>query len=519
MTPHPSSPVVSGPSGALFLSSAQRDVPAGVVVFLVALPLCLGIAQASGAPLLSGLIAGIVGGLLVTAISSSQLSVSGPTAGSTAVVATGIGALGFRGFLLALVLAGVMQILLGVFRLGSIAHFFPSPAIKGMLAAIGVLIILKQLPHTIGYDKNWEGSLTSGGARISEEVPALNAVTPAAVVVTLLCFGLYAVWSKVQKLPGLKFVPAAMGAVVVGALVVAAWPGAPLQPEHMVALPVFKSVGDIGAAIVSPDWGLLTDGKVWNTAITVCIVASIETLLCLEAVDRLDPERRISPPNRELIAQGAGNLVSGLLGGLPMTSVIVRSSVNVQAGARTRLSSIVHGFLLLVSVLFLASLFNRVPLASLAVVLLVVGAKLTPMKLWRSMWRAGYSQFVPFAITVGAIVTTDLLRGTIVGLLVGLAFSIRRQQENSIVKVEEGQQVVIKFTKDMTFLQKAALKDTLRALPNGVAVTIDRAACDFIDDDIEEILMEFSETASLRDLTVQEVLSDEARARRGLLSS
>ncbi|MBM4363464.1 MAG: SulP family inorganic anion transporter [Deltaproteobacteria bacterium] len=490
-----------------------------MVVFLVALPLCLGIAQASGAPLLSGLIAGIVGGLLVTAISSSQLSVSGPTAGSTAVVATGIGALGFRGFLLALVLAGVMQILLGVFRLGSIAHFFPSPAIKGMLAAIGVLIILKQLPHTIGYDKNWEGSLTSGGARISEEVPALNAVTPAAVVVTLLCFGLYAVWSKVQKLPGLKFVPAAMGAVVVGALVVAAWPGAPLQPEHMVALPVFKSVGDIGAAIVSPDWGLLTDGKVWNTAITVCIVASIETLLCLEAVDRLDPERRISPPNRELIAQGAGNLVSGLLGGLPMTSVIVRSSVNVQAGARTRLSSIVHGFLLLVSVLFLASLFNRVPLASLAVVLLVVGAKLTPMKLWRSMWRAGYSQFVPFAITVGAIVTTDLLRGTIVGLLVGLAFSIRRQQENSIVKVEEGQQVVIKFTKDMTFLQKAALKDTLRALPNGVAVTIDRAACDFIDDDIEEILMEFSETASLRDLTVQEVLSDEARARRGLLSS
>ncbi len=509
-------PSTKSATSGLF-SSLSRDVPAGAVVFLVALPLCLGIAQASGAPLLSGLIAGVVGGLVITAISRSALSVSGPAAGLTAVVAVGITSLGFRGFLLALVIAGALQALLGVLRLGSIAHYFPSAVIKGMLAAIGILIIIKQLPHAVGYDKDWEGDMQGGGAALLDALPALNAITPAAVAVTVACFALYFAWPRVQKLPGLKFVPAAMGAAAMGAVVTLFWPGVPLAAEHMVALPIFNSLSDVASAIVMPDWSMVRDGKVWSTALTICIVASIETLLCLEAVDRLDPERRISPPNRELIAQGVGNLVSGLIGGLPMTSVIVRSSANVQAGARTRLSAMVHGALLLVSVLFLASIFNRVPLAALAVVLLMVGAKLTPVSLWKNMWRAGYTQFVPFAATVVAVVSTDLLKGTLIGLVIGLVFAIRRQQQNAIVQSEDGSAVTIRFTKDMTFLQKAALKETLRQLPEGVTVTLDRTACDFVDDDIEELLVEFNQSAAGRRITVQETLSAAVQARRALL--
>ncbi len=500
-----------------FFASLNRDLPAGVVVFLVALPLCLGIAQASGAPLLSGLIAGVVGGIVITAISRSALSVSGPAAGLTAVVFTGIATLGFRAFLLALVIAGVMQLLLGVLKLGSIAHYFPSAVIKGMLAAIGVLIILKQLPHAVGYDKNWEGDMQGGGAALFDALPALNAITPAAVVVALACFTLYAVWGPVQKLPGMKFIPPAMGAAVLGAVVVLLWPGTPMVAEHMVALPVFNSLSDVAAAIITPDWSAINDGRVWSTAMTICIVASIETLLCLEAVDRLDPERRISPPNRELVAQGVGNLLSGLIGGLPMTSVIVRSSANVQAGGKTRLAAMVHGALLLLSVLFLSSIFNRVPLAALAVVLLVVGAKLTPVSLWKTMWRAGYTQFIPFAVTVFAVVATDLLKGTLIGLVIGLFFAIRRQQKNAIEQTAGAEEVTIRFTKDMTFLQKAALKDTLRQLPEGATVTVDRAACDFIDDDIEELLLEFSNNASSRHIVLHETLSDAVKARRALL--
>ncbi len=333
MTKLLSSEATKVPTPGLF-SSLSRDVPAGVVVFLVALPLCLGIAQASGAPLLSGLIAGVVGGIVITAISRSELSVSGPAAGLTAVVAVGITTLGFRGFLLSLVIAGALQLLLGVLRLGSIAHYFPSAVIKGMLAAIGVLIILKQLPHAVGYDGLGEGDMETGGSSLFAAIPSLGAITPAAVAVTAACFALYGVWGRVQKLPGMKFIPPAMGAAVLGAVVALAWPGTPMAAEHMVALPVFNTPADVLGAIVMPDWSMVSDGRVWSTALTICIVASIETLLCLEAVDRLDPERRISPPNRELVAQGVGNLVSGFIGGLPMTSVIVRSSANVQAGAR-----------------------------------------------------------------------------------------------------------------------------------------------------------------------------------------
>ncbi len=500
----------------------RPDIAAGLVVFLVALPLCLGIAQASGAPLLSGLIAGFVGGLVVASISKAPLSVSGPAAGLAVIVASGIVTLGFRAFLVAVLLAGAMQIALGVARLGVIAHYFPISVIKGMLAAIGILIIIKQLPHAVGYDAEVEGNLdfvnADGSTALSTLWAALGALTPAAIAVSVACFVVHFAWVAMQKrVEKLKMMPAALMSVVTGALVALLWPGTKLSAEHLVALPRFSSASDVLGAVVLPDFSQLSDGRVWATAVTLCIVASIETLLSLEAVDRLDPLRRISPPNRELVAQGTGNMLSALLGGLPITAVIVRSSANVMAGGRTRLSAMVHGVFLLVAVLLLAPLFNQVPLAALAVVLLVVGAKLTPVGLWKSMWRAGYSQFIPFVVTIGAVVFTDLLKGTFIGLAVGLVFAVRAQQKNAISVIAEPGRTLIRFTKDMTFLQKAQLKEALRSIEPGTAVTIDRSVCDFVDDDIEELLLEFTQLASSRRITVKEDLPASALARRALI--
>lgn len=510
------------PSTVGLFSYVRSDLAAGLVVFLVALPLCLGIAQASGAPLLSGLIAGVIGGLVVAPLSQSPLSVSGPAAGLAVLVASGIGTLGFRAFLVSVLLAGAMQLALGVLRLGVIAHYFPIAVIKGMLAAIGVLIVLKQLPHAVGYDADFEGDLTfaeaGGGNALSSLLSAFQAFTPAAVAVTGVCFIVHFVWIALQKrVAPLKLIPSALMSVIVGPMVVLAWPGTPLSPDHLVALPLFSDFSSIAALLVLPDFSQVADGKVWTMAVTLCIVASIETLLSLEAVDRLDPLRRISPPNRELVAQGAGNMVSGLLGGLPITAVIVRSSANVMAGGRTQLSAMVHGVLLLLAVLLLAPFFNRVPLASLAVVLLLVGFKLTPPSLWKAMWRAGLSQFVPFVVTVGAIVATDLLKGTFIGLAVGLVFAVRAQQKNAIVVTQEPGVTTIRFTKDMTFLQKAQLKEALRTVQPDTVVVIDRTVCDFIDDDIEELLLEFSQLAPGRRITVKEDVPPAALARRAMM--
>lgn len=494
------------------------------MVFLVATPLCLGIAQASGAPLLSGLVAGAIGGTVVAAISRSPLSVSGPAAGLAVIVASGIGELGFRAFLTAVVLAGIMQLGVGLLRLGGIAHFFPNAVIKGMLAAIGILIVLKQLPHAVGYDRDWQGDdafkQADGHNTFTTLLDAVGAITPAACLIALACFVVYLAWPKLQR-GWLKQVPTPLVAVVVGAVLVVLlpmiWSGGTLEPEHLVALPVFASIADVGAAIVTPDFSALSNARVWAMAATLCVVASIETLLSIEAVDRLDPHRRISPPNRELIAQGVGNIVSGLIGGIPVTSVIVRSSANVQAGGRTRLSAMIHGVLLLVGVLLLPSVLNEVPLAALAVVLIVVGVKLTKPALWLSMWRAGLSQFIPFFVTIVAVVLTDLLTGTLIGLVVGLFFAIRRQQQNAVIVVGDSASVFIRFTKDMTFLQKARVKDTLQGIADGSSVVIDRDVVDFVDDDIEEILAEFASSATARGITLTENLSDQTKARRATL--
>lgn len=505
-------PAHEGPGSAA--ESAQRDWAAtlradlgsGVVAFLVALPLCLGIAQASGAPLLSGMIAGVAGGLLVTAISTSPLSVSGPAAGLAVIVAGGIGALGLRAFLVSVVLAGALQVVMGLLRLGTIAHYFPNSVIRGMLAAIGLLLIGKQLPLTVGAD----GAL--------RELLSGAPVAWPAVVVSAACVAVHLGWPRVQRLtPALKPIPSALLMAAAGAAVVGAWPGEALAPRHFVGLPRFSDLPSVAQAIVTPDFAQLSSVPVWTMAVTLALVASIETLLSLEAVDRIDPLRRISPPNRELVAQGVANVGSALLGGLPVTSVIVRSSANVMAGARTRNSARVHGLLLLLSVLALAPVLNRVPLAALAVVLVIVGLKLTPWSLWRAMWGAGASEFVPFAVTVGAVIALDLLRGTLIGLVVGLGFAVRAQQRNAIVTTSEPGKTVIRFTKDLTFLQKARLKEVLRGIPDGTEVTIDRSVCDFIDDDIEELLLEFSDFSKARGITVHEALTSAVVAKRARL--
>jgi MFS superfamily sulfate permease-like transporter len=509
------SPLARSPLGTL-----KADLPAGLVVFLVAVPLCLGIAQASGAPLLSGLIAGIIGGIVVALASGSPLSVSGPAAGLAVIVAAGIGELGLRPFLLAVVIAGGLQIVMGALRLGGIAHFFPSAVIKGMLAAIGILIVLKQAPHAVGYDKDSEGDLSfvqsDGGTTFSALKDAADNFTPGAIIVSLLCVAIMLGWPKLQRNAVMKLIPPALIAVVVGGLVAtllaARWPDI-IAAEHLVNLPRFDTLSDISAAIVTPDFSRITDPGVWQAAITLAVVASLETLLSLEAVDRLDPHKRISPPNRELLAQGLGNALSGLLGGLPITSVIVRSSANVQAGAQTRMAAVAHGVLLLVGVLFLAPLLNRVPLAVLAVVLIFVGFKLTTPKLWRQMWAAGPGQFVPFAVTIAAIILTDLLKGTIIGLVVGLVVMIRKQQRNAIVVEDEGGKRVIRFLKDITFLQKGRLKEILRETSPDKPLVIDRRIVDYVDDDVEELLDEHCAEAQARGVNV-EFLFEEGGAER-----
>lgn len=499
----------------------DRDLPAGLVVFLVATPLCLGIAQASGAPLLSGLVSGIVGGIVVSSISHSALSVSGPAAGLAVIVASGIDHLGFRGLLLATMLAGLIQVAVGLARFGDIAHFFPNAVIRGMLAAIGILIVVKQLPHALGYDRGAVLDDAFDEGIVEGLRAAIGSFTPAAIAISAICIVVYLAWPRLQR-GALRFVPVQLVAVLAGAAAATflPWAGAAanLGPEHLVALPVFRGLDDVRSALVTPDFGRVLDPAIWTTALTIGVVATIESLLSIEAVDRLDPHRRISPPNRELVAQGAGNVVSSLVGGLPVTSVIVRSSANVQAGGETRMSAIVHGALLLLGLLFLAGLLNRVPLAALAVVLIVVGLKLTPVSLWRSMWRAGPSQFVPFAVTVAAIVGSDLLKGTIVGLAIGLLFVVRRQQQNAVTVTTRGDTTLVSFSKDMSFLQKARVKDVLRSIPSEGTVIIDRARADFVDDDIEELLAEFEATAGERGIDLREELSDRQRARRSALA-
>jgi MFS superfamily sulfate permease-like transporter len=486
-------------------SFLKSDLLAGAVVFLVALPLCLGIALASGAPLFSGIVAGVIGGIIVGIFSGSELSVSGPAAGLTAIVLAAITSLGnFETFLVAVILAGVIQILLGLIKAGTISNYFPSNVIEGMLTAIGIIIILKQLPHAVGYDKDLEGDeafeeAATGQNTFTSLFNALDDIQLGAVIITLVSLAILIAFNKVPFLKNLKAVPGALVAVIVGIALneVFKMTGSSLaiEQEHLVNLPVADSLGALWSQLPRPDFSTIMRPDVWLMAGTIAVVASIETLLCIEAADKMDTMKRYSNTNQELFAQGAGNIVSGLLGGLPMTSVIVRTSANVNSGARTRIAAIAHGVFLLVAVIAIPSLLNKIPLATLAAILLMIGWKLASPSVFKHMWRAGSYQFIPFIITVVAVVFTDLLKGVGIGLIVSIVYILRANLKLAYFfdrkQYHDGETIELKLAQEVSFLNKAAIKQTLRHLPEQSKLHIDASETFYIDHDVVELIKDF----------------------------
>ncbi len=491
-------------------SFLKGDWKSGIAVFLVALPLCLGIALASGAPLLAGLVAGIIGGTVVSLLSGSELSVSGPAAGLTIIVANAITDLGsFPGFLVAVILAGGIQIILGLLKLGKIGGFFPSSVIRGMLVAIGIVIILKQIPHAIGDDLDFIGEFEfdqkDGENTFSEILKSLADIKIGALLISLIGLVILFSWTKLgETIKWMNALPASLFVVLTGVAINESFPFWASDwflgnsKDHMVNLPIFASSSEIWSGLVSPDWTFISNPKVYSIAFTLAIVATLESLLSLEASDSLDPLKRISSPDRELLAQGTGNIVSGLLGGLPITSVIVRSSTNIYAGGKTRMSGFFHGILLLVAVLLLPLYLNKIPLACLASILLYTGYKLAHPKEFKKVIAEGWKQWVPFLVTVAVVVGVDLLWGIFIGTLVGLVFVVITNFSSVFSVFKNGNEVLIKFQKDVTFLHKMSLKETLRKIPEGSEVFIDISKVHFMDHDIKLIIDEFIATASER---------------------
>lgn len=491
----------------------SHDLPASVVVFLVALPLCLGIALASGAPLFAGLIAGIVGGIVAGALSGSPLSVSGPAAGLTTIVLAAINDLGsFPAFLMAVVLAGLIQIVLGFAKAGAIGHFVPAAVIKGMLAAIGLILVLKQIPHAVGYDADFEGDESffqaDGQNTFSEILQSFDYLSEGALVVSVLSILVLVIWARpsLQKMKFFQTVPAPLVAVVVGvglnALFESAMPAFVIEDKHMVSVPVLSSLSAVSAAFNFPDFTTLGDPKIYLTALTIAIVASLETLLSIEACDKMDPFRRITPLNRELKAQGTANAISGLLGGLPVTSVIVRSSANINSGAHSKMSTISHGIILLMAVLLIPAFLKSIPLSCLAGILIVVGYKLTNPAVYKEMYKKGISQFLPFIVTIVGIVFTNLLQGVFMGLFVSIFFILRSNFREAIILVNSDNSYLLKLTKDVSFLNKAVLRHKFQVIPNNSFVTIDGGEAQFIDNDIKETILDFIETSKAKKIEV-----------------
>ena len=483
-----------------FFKHWKQDLPASVVVFLVAVPLCLGISLASGAPPITGLIAGIIGGIVVGGASGSHLGVSGPAAGLAIIVAGAIGLLGLPSFLVALVLAGAMQLVLGLFGAGIIAYYFPNSVIKGMLSGIGIIIILKQIPHAFGYDKDYEGDLgfvqPDNQTTFSELSYALGAITPGALLVAAVCLGILVLWETnwIKGTKALAQIPGPLLAVIAGIVLgsmqsIMGQHG--LEAEHYVDLPDL-STGL--AAFQFPEWTAISDVRVWTTALTLAIVASLETLLCVEATDKLDSQKRITPTNRELKAQGLGNIFSGMVGGLPITQVIVRSSANIQSGGRTKLSAILHGVWILLALLLIPQLMEMIPLASLAAILLMVGYKLAKPVLFKQMWSKGWTQFTPFIITILGVVFTDLLTGVLLGMGVGILIVLRNNYLTPFHfdgdLADSKHPIRIELSEEVTFFNKASIQRTLAELPNGTHVVIDGHRTVNLDPDVMEIIEE-----------------------------
>ena len=487
----------------------NADFASGLVVFLVALPLCLGISLASGAPPLSGIISGIVGGVVVGFLSKSHLSVSGPAAGLTAIVLTAITDLGaFDVFLLAVFIAGLIQLILGFIKAGSISNYFPTNVIEGMLAGIGIIIILKQIPHAVGFDKDFEGDeafmQNDGLNSISEIFSIFNHVQLGSIVITIISLTILIAWDKIGFLKKFKLIPGALVAVLVGVVLnqffISTNSFLAILPEHLVNLPVPQTLEDFKNFVVTPNFSQITNPKVWVVGATIAVVASIETLLCIEAADRMDAQKRFTDTNVELKAQGFGNIISALLGGLPMTSVVVRTSANNNAGAKSKLSAIIHGVLLLVAVLSVPVLLNKIPLATLAAVLLLVGYKLAKPSTFIHFWEKGKYQFVPFIATLVAVVFTDLLKGVMLGLIISVIFILKGNMKRAYHFRKEnyvdGDIIHIELAQEVSFLNKAAIKTTLAAIPNDSKVIINAQDTVYIAHDVLDLITEFKNVQS-----------------------
>lgn len=486
-----------------------------MVVFFVAVPLCLGIAHASNFPMISGLIAGVVGGIVVGAISGSSLSVAGPAAGLTAVVLSELRVLGsVEALCLAVILAGALQILMGLAKAGSFAAFFPGGVVKGLLAAIGLILILKQLPHLVGHDADPEGDMSfwqqDSENTLSELGEMLFDLHPGAATIGLISLALMFAWDRIKFLKR-SSVPSPLLIVFLGLCLAALFRriGSPwtIQPSHLVQVPVLSGLSEFWAKTPTPDWSRWGDPQIYTAALALAVVASIETLINIEAVEKLDPLKRSTNSNRELLAQGCGNIASGLLGGLPLTAVIIRSSVNVNAGARTKLSTIFQGVLLAVCVLLAPSLLNQIPIACLAAILFHTGLKLASPAVFRRMWRMGLNQFVPFIVTVVAIVTTDLMIGVAIGFLTSIAFILRSNMQHPLRQIREkhlgGEVLHIELANQVSFLNRAALSETLDRIPPGGHVFLDARQTDYIDPDVLDLIRDYErEIAPIRKVNV-----------------
>ena len=497
--------------------SLKNDIPASIVVFFVALPLCLGIALASGAPLFSGVIAGIVGGIIVGALSGSKIGVSGPAAGLAAIVLTAIGALGgFENFLVAVVLGGAIQIVFGILKAGIIGYYFPSSVIKGMLTGIGIIIILKQIPHFFGYDAEPEGADSflevSGENTFSAIFNIMDNITMGSMLIGFIGLFIIIFWDNflAKKAKFFQVIQGPLVAVVLGIVfyvITKSHEALAIEQSHLVSVPVPEDAASFFNQFSFPNFSAITKPDVWITAFTIALVASLETLLCVEATDKMDPNKNVTPTNRELLAQGTGNIISGMIGGLPITQVIVRSSANIQSGGRTKISAIVHGFLLLISVISIPTFLNMIPLSVLAAILLIVGYKLAKPKLFAKMYNLGWKQFVPFVVTVVGIVLTDLLVGIGLGLAVGIVVILLKSYQNShFLHIEDKSngkhKIKMTLAEEVTFFNKGAILKELDSLPRDTYLEINLLKTRYLDNDIIEILEDFLFKAKQRNIDI-----------------
>ena len=496
-----------------YFASLENDIPASIVVFLVALPLCLGIALGSGAPLFSGIIGGIIGGIVVGVLSGSQLSITGPAAGLTAIVAVAIGKLpAFEAFLLVVVISGVIQYLLGLLKAGILGDYVPSSVIRGMIVSIGIILILKQLPHLLGYDADFGGDESfvqnDGANTFSEIFNSIRYFLPTALGIGVVSLIIQMIWDKIFfKKGGFFFsIPAALIVVLVGIsinlLLQKFYPAYALQQTHLVNVPAANSAKEFISFFSFPDLSYIGNITVWTTALTLAIVATLETLLNIEAADELDEYKRVTPANRELKAQGIGNIVSGLIGGLPISSVIVRTSANINAGAKTKMSAILQGVLLLVSVALIPRLLNHIPLPSIAAVLIYIGYKLARVSIFRDYYKKGWDQFMPFIVTVLAILLTDILIGILIGCAVGLFFLLRSNFRSAVFVVTDKKNYLLRLRKDVSFLNKPIIKRNLEKISKDSSVLIDVSRADFIDRDVVEVIEDFMKHAHLKNIKV-----------------